>query len=97
MMRKIILFLLVYLFVLFAGITTTYAYWNISNYSMTNSLTIGEWFYAPVWEPNPEEPYEEGDVVYWEGNYYVRTGKGKGNQNAEPGNPGSWNFWDEQD
>ena len=92
--RTWILFIVVYLFLSYTGVS--YAYWNTKSYMIQNAIALGDWTYIPIWEPNPEEPYEEGDVVYWEGNYYVRTGKGKGNQNAEPGKPGSWNFWEQE-
>jgi len=95
MLRKIIAI------VILAGLISTYgqsvqAYWGIVSgeaNSVVATVTIGEWM--DTWEADPIEPYEVGDVVFWEGVYYIRIVQA-GNSNVEPGSPAGWIFWDEE-
>jgi len=100
-MKRLITIIIAMFVLLPLSAQRTHAFWaeNVSYSEVVSTATIqiGEWFFAPVWESNPDTNYIEGDVVFWEGNYYTRTSKGMGNQNSEPGTPGSWNFWDETD
>ena len=77
-----------------------HAFWaeNISynQVSVTATVAVGDWleFEAVYWEPDPEENFQEGDVVFWEGEYYVRTKFARG-LNVEPGGFLSWLVWND--
>lgn len=89
--RTCILFIVIYLFLSYIGVS--YAYWNTKSYMIQNAITLGDWTYIPVWEPDPEVPYEVGDIVYWEGNYYIKI-KDAGNANIQPDSPAGWVLWE---
>ncbi len=74
------------------------AYWidNIDLYNETTSFStgIGVWVFERNWEPH--ELYEAGDVVYHNGQYWIRTNNGNltsGGKFEPAPNPPNANFW----
>lgn len=70
---------------------SSYTFWanniNVASSNENISLVIGTWI--TEWENNIY--YEEGQIVLYEGNYYIAT---RDDPKRGPGQPGGWNFWD---
>ena len=69
-----------------------HAFWGTilgSPATASAQILIGEWNQFPLWQP--DEEYTEGDIVYWEGQFWVRT-RQAGGSNVEPGSPAGWVF-----
>lgn len=98
MKRKLIL--IVSLLSLIIISNTTYAYWaeTVEGNSATAqaSIVIGSWDtdYDEEWVQG--ETYEPGDVVLWNGVYYVRNNI-LPNFNFQPDGFLGWLLWGEQD
>jgi hypothetical protein len=94
-MRRVLILVLLFLMTL----SQSYAFWSsgiqAASSIETVAIQIGYFDYIPEWEPNPEQTYEEGDVVFWEGEYYVRNHRAP-NLNWEPGGFLGWILWDQQ-
>lgn len=93
-MKRIIFFLLVALL----SIQNTYAFWTkdilSANDFLEVSIIIGEWDFIIEWEESPEESYQEGQIVFYEGNYYIATKPNVPNGISPDNHPASWVFWD---
>jgi hypothetical protein len=85
---------------------TTHAYWansiNVIQDSSQATVLIGSWDFddgIPEWTPNPDEPYQAGDIVEYNGNFYVRTSRGGGPVGSmfAPDSFLGWLFWDPYD
>ncbi len=94
-MKRIIISTLLILF----SLTQSYGFWMSNTTQIgsqsTVSILIGDWPQFNIWQPSPDDDYEEGDIVYWEGNYYVRTRRAP-NLNWEPGSFLGWIIWERQ-
>lgn len=82
---------------------TTLAYWasDISGNSENTQaiVSIGTWDFddgIPEWVSDPDEPYEEGDIVEYNGNLYIRNSRGGSNAGSlfPPDSFLGWIFWD---
>jgi hypothetical protein len=68
--------------------------WNSTYKELTTTLTIGEWV-TNYWQEDTF--YRQGDVVFFEGNYYIAI-KRFVPWNIEPvGHPASWVFWEPEE
>lgn len=91
-MKKILLLI----FLASLTINTSYAYWSdtypVSNYTEA-VIIVGTWLMAEEWVEN--QMYQEGDVVYHNGAYYVRTGIGSAVVGGKfpPDSFIGWLFW----
>lgn len=73
------------------GVISTYAWDTLQATSSSSTIVIGDWRDTFIWEEDTF--YQEGDIVLFEGNYYIAI-RWFVPKNIEPeGHPASWVFW----
>lgn len=91
-MTKIIMIVWLLFLFTFAGLSIkqTYAFYDNTVKTESETISIGEWIYTVEW--NSTTSYPTGTIVYYNNQYWIKTkngGTGKAPSTSPPGR----NFW----